>query len=174
MWESTSGLRGHAVLDAAASADRACTAVLSLDTSTDVSQDQWVDWLHLGNLLAGLGPNAVVTTTVTYDDGQAPVTPTPVADAASSSADSLLADCYDDDAKQLGAAAVAAGHTDLVVGYETDWPAGTLIEIAWPHRQVGILPAGEDAPSTAHGWKLLAAATTTEAELLAALEPAGT
>ena len=174
MWESTSGLRGHAILDAAASADRACTAVLSLDTSTDVSQDQWVDWLHLGNLLAGLGPNAVVTTTVTYDDGQAPVTPTPVADAASSSADSLLADCYDDDAKQLGAAAVAAGHTDLVVGYETDWPAGTLIEIAWPDRQVGILPAGEDAPSTAHGWKLLAAATTTEAELLAALEPAGT
>jgi hypothetical protein len=172
-WESSSGLWAHAILDAAASPDHPCTAVLSLDTSTDVSQDQWADWLHLGNIIAGLGTDAVITTTGSYAGGQPPAPVMPATGAVPSSADVLLEDCYDDDARQLGTAAVAAGHSKLVVGYETDWPEGTLIEIAWPDRKVGILPAGEDVPGNGHGWTLLPAATTAEAELLAALEPVG-
>jgi ATP-dependent helicase YprA (DUF1998 family) len=169
-WETTSGLATHAILDAGANPEHPCIAVVSLDTSNDVSQDQWIDWLHLGNLLAGLGPDAVMTTTASYDATREPVEVRPVEDTAASFVESLLEDCFDQNAKLLGSAAIAAGHTELVVGYEPGWPEGTLMEIAWPDRQVGILPTGETAPRESRGWSLFTAGDTTEAELLAALE----
>ena len=82
----------------------------------------------------------------------------------------LLADSDDDAARELGVAGAAAGFTDLVVGFETDWPDGTLIEIAWPALKVGVLPSGADIPAERDGWTLLVAGVATDAELLAALE----
>ncbi len=173
-WESTSGLPAYAVLGPDASVENPCTAVLSLDTSSDIESDRWVDWLHLGNLLAGLGGGAVITTTRAYDPEEAPVPSPPIADVPDSSVAVQLEGCFDESARLLGAAAARAGHTELIVGYEPEWPEGTLLEVAWPEREVGILPSGQAPPADAHGWLLLPAAVTTAAELLAALEPVPT
>jgi hypothetical protein len=59
------------------------------------------------------------------------------------------------------------------VGFETDWPDGTLVEIAWPALKVGVLPSGSEIPADKDGWTLLVAGTATDAELLAALESGG-
>ena len=94
----------------------------------------------------------------------------PPAATTDSDVDALLADSYDDAARKLGEAGAAAGFTNLVVGFETDWPDGTLVEIAWPALKVGVLPSGAEVPADRDGWTLLVAGAATDAELLAALE----
>ena len=56
------------------------------------------------------------------------------------------------------------------MGFETDWPDGTLIEIAWPVLKVGVLPSRAEIPADRDGWTLLVAGMATDAELLAALK----
>ena len=174
-WESTGGLATTAILDATKPATAACSAVLSLDTAHELDQQQWTDWLHLGNLLAGLGPNALITTTVSYDGDGAPTAP-PAADGIgvteSVPSEAALEDCFDDDARALGAAAFAAGHTNLVVGYEPGWADGSVIEIAWPSQHVGVLASGAPEPVDTHAWTLLPAAGTPATALIAALDAA--
>ena len=167
-WQSTGGLVAHTVVQ---QQPQRCAAVVSLDTSGEVTQDQWSDWLHLGNLLAGLGDDAVITTTVSYNPIAA-TEPAPVPPAATTDSDveSLLADSYDEAARKLGEAGAAAGFMNLVVGFETDWPDGTLVEIAWPALKVGVLPSRADVPADRDGWTLFVAGAATDAELLAALE----
>ena len=168
-WQTSGTLTGHSVLQRE---PFRCAAVVSLDTDAPVSQDQWSDWLHLGNLIAGLGPDAVITTTRGYvpadvaGDVQAPATDA----AATPDSDALLADSFDDAARALARIAIAQGFSDVVVGYETDWPDGTLIEIAWPASKVGILPSGAQVPEDRDGWTLLVADDGTDDHLLAALE----
>ncbi len=173
-WESTGGLLAHSVLRRE---PRRCAAVVSLDTAADVSQDQWTDWLHLGNLLAGLGEDAVITTTRSFETelslSPAGSTAAPVG-APDAGLDALLADVLDDAARDLARAAGAAGFASFVVGHEPGWPDGTLIEVAWPGLRVGVLPSGAELPNDAHGWTLLHADQTTPSELLAALTPGAT
>jgi hypothetical protein len=171
-WETTGGLVAHTVLQ---QQPQRCAAVVSLDTSGEVTQDAWSDWLHLGNLLAGLGEEAVITTTRSYRRGAVPepATEPPVA-TTDSDVEALLTDSYDEAARKLGAAGAAAGFTSLVVGLETDWPDGTLLEIAWPASKVGILPSHAKIPADRDGWTLLVAGAATDVELLAALESKAT
>ena len=172
-WETTGGLTAHAILDATAEADRACTAVLSLDTTAEVEQDLWADWLHLGNLLSALGSEAVITTTRTYTaDGAVPPTavPEPAAGTTDAAIETLLEDCFDETARALATSAAQDGHTALIVGYEPGWPDGTVIEVAWPDRTIGILPAGTEVPANTHGWQLRAAPAWTVDDLIAALD----
>lgn len=167
-WQSTGGLIAHTVVQ---QQPQRCAAVVSLDTSGDVTQDQWSDWLHLGNLLAGLGDDVVITTTLSYNPtAETEPVPVPPVATASSDVEALLADSYDEAARRLGEAGAAAGFTNLVVGFETDWPDGTLVEIAWPELKVGVLPSGAEVPAARDGWTLLVAGAATEAELLAKLE----
>lgn len=166
-WKSTGGLVAHTVLQ---QHPQRCAAVVSLDTSDEVTQDEWSDWLHLGNLVSGLGADAVIGTTRSHSmPAPVPLTEEPVF-AADTDIDALLADSYDGAARELGAAGADAGFTDLVVGFETDWPDGTLLEVAWPALKVGILPSGAQIPDDRDGWKLLVAGDATAAELLAALK----
>lgn len=169
-WKSTSGLPGTVILEAGAPSERPCTAVLSLDTSSDLAHDQWEDWLHLGNLLAGLRSDAVVTTTGSFVPTREDfVEAQPEVLALDSELADLLRECFDEAAKSLGREAGRQGHLDFEVGHEPGWPEGTLMEIAWPTKRIGILPAGEQLPGDAHGWTLFRSDSTTPEELLAAL-----
>lgn len=173
-WESTGGLAVHAILDAATDPDDACTAVLSLDTATEFEQAHWADWLHLANLLAGLGTQAVITTTRTFQpEGAATPIPATVDGAAEASIESLLEDVFDEAAKTLAASAAQAGHKGFIVGYEPGWPDGTVIEVAWADRKVGILPGASEVPSDTHGWALRASPDWSREELLDALSQRG-
>ena len=96
-WETTGGLVAHAILDSSADPDRACTAVISLDTGKEVEQDRWADWLHLGNVVAGLAEKAVITTTRIYAEDESFLPPTNAdVTAADESIAALLEDCFDD------------------------------------------------------------------------------
>jgi len=171
-WQSTGGLPAHALLDRTIPATDPCSAVLSLDTSQTIDQQQWTDWLHLSNLLGGLGQRTTITTTVSYlsGDGQAAAKLMPSDGATPTTLEDGLEDCFDEAARALGSAAFAAGHTELVVGYETGWAEGTLVEVAWPDRRVGILPSGHSAPRDTHGWTLHIADATTAERVIAALD----
>jgi hypothetical protein len=168
-WETTGGLIAHTILDGAADPANACTAIVSLDTDEEIEHLKWSDCLHLGNLVAGLGDKAVITTTRTFVPAAAatggPAAPAPATD----SVDALLEDCFDDDARALAATVAQAGNTDLVVGFETDWPDGTVIEVAWPARKIGILPGGAETPADANGWIVRRSTDWTAEELSAAL-----
>jgi hypothetical protein len=154
-----------------------CWAVVSLDTGVDaIDRSAWADWLHLGNLVAGLQDQAVITTTRT-GRAEAPEPPIPdpgYAEPADDTIERLLEDSFDEGARDLAAAAAALGHTDLVVGFETEWPDGTLFEIAWPAAMVAVLPAGSKEPSESFGWMVRSSDAWTEDELIAALESRGT
>jgi len=170
-WESTGGLPAYAILDGEADPERACTVVLSLDTSEEVERERWVDWLHLGNLFAGLGSNAVITTTTGHDGDVAIVPPPPAAtNPAGDPLAERLGESFDENARGLALAAAHAGHGDFIVGYEPDWQEGTLIEVAWPEQKIGLLPSGEPVPEDAHGWSLLRADRATSQELIAAFQ----
>jgi ATP-dependent helicase YprA (DUF1998 family) len=169
-WETSGGLTVHAILDATAGPDHVCTAVVSLDTRDKIELTEWTDWLHLGNVVAGLAGNAVITTTRTYDpDAAAAPSPEVGVTAAPDSVEALLEDSFDDAARALAYTVAQEGHTDLVVGYETGWVEGTVIEIAWPARKVGILPAGADTLPDANGWSVRRSTEWTAEELSAAL-----
>lgn len=169
-WETTGGLTAHAILDSAADSNHGCTAIVSLDTDNEIEQTKWADWLHLGNLVAGLAEHAVITTTRTYVPA-APATASSGASvpAAPESVEALLEDCFDEAARALASSVGQQGHTDLVVGYETGWADGTVIEIAWTAHRIGILPAGAEAPADAHGWIVRRSTEWTAEELSAAL-----
>jgi hypothetical protein len=168
-WETTGGLTTHAILDAAADRDHSCAAIVSLDTRGEVAQTEWADWLHLGNVLAGLAEHAVITTTRAYEPGAVSALPSEVGTAAPESLEALLEDCFDDPARVLASTVAREGHKDLVVGYETGWADGTVLEIAWPAQRVGILPAGADAPADSDGWSVRRSTEWTTDELSLAL-----
>jgi hypothetical protein len=169
-WETTGGLTAHAILDAAADPARACTTIVSLNTGEKIEQTQWADWLHLGNVVAGLAEHAVITTTRSFvPAAAAAAAPAAGAPPATDSIDALLEDCFDDAARALASVVAHEGHTDLVVGFETDWADGTVIEVAWPARKIGILPAGADAPVDAQGWIVRRSTEWTDEDLSAAL-----
>ena len=111
----------------------------------------------------------MITTTRTFVPAAAaaggPAAPAPAAD----SVEALLEDCFDDDARALATAVAQAGNTDLVVGFETGWPDGTVIEVAWPARKIGILPAGAETPVNSNGWIVRRSTDWTVEELSAAL-----
>ena len=170
-WETTGGLIAHAILDSSAATDQACTAVITLDTRSDVEQDRWADWLHLGNVVAGLTDNAIITTTRIYAEDES-ISPIAAAGAAApdESIAALLEDCFDDVAKDLAAAVARLGHTNLIVGFEPGWPDGTVIEVAWPDRKVGILAAGSESPTDSHAWSLHRSTDWTVEALTSALD----
>ncbi|MEV4419507.1 DEAD/DEAH box helicase [Patulibacter sp. NPDC049589] len=177
MWESAGGLRGHSILDPRADAGRTCTTVLALDTSAPVAQDEWADWMHLGNLLTGLRDQSIVTTTNSFvpDESEASsAVAEPTATGASIAGlgiESALEDCFDAAAKALAIAAAAVTYDDFVVGFEPGWADGTVVEVAWPTRKVGILAAGADHPEDAHGWAIRPSDEWDPQNLIAALEP---
>ncbi len=167
-WETTGGFTAHAILDRAADPAHACTTIVSLDTDKEIEHTKWADWLHLGNVVAGLAEHAVITTTRTFVPVAAAGPPEPVP-AAAESVDVLLEDCFDEDARALASIVAKEGYTALVVGFETGWADGTVIEVAWPARRIGILPAGAEAPADANGWTVRRSTDWTADDLSAAL-----
>ncbi|MEW6474309.1 MAG: DEAD/DEAH box helicase [Actinomycetota bacterium] len=173
-WETTGGLVVATLLDKDPAVPTV-TGVASLDTTRDPDRDRWEDWTHLGNLLQFLGDAAILITTRTWSPEETPaLTATPAAPPTpqppGGPAAAELDDCYDDAARALAEAALAHGYTDLVVGYEPGDPDGTVLEVAWPARKVGILPTGATQPGALTGWAVRTPDLWEPADLLAALD----
>ena len=168
-WVSQNDLRCVVVLKQ--NGDPVPSAVVSLDTSEESDKNRWADWLHLGNILQHLGEPAVITTTRTYAPGILGAVPTASAEVEQGVEwEELLTDVFDPAAVPLARAAIAAGWTELVVGYESGDADDTPIEVAWLAAKVGILPSGGNRPGTLEDWDLRFADGWTEDLLVAALE----
>lgn len=136
-------------------------AVVSYDTEIDTDKGRWSDWLHLGNLVQYLDERATVTSTRSHSPQ---LIDTPPAPAPSPPTD-LLDDVLDAEVRSLAAAVVAAGITDLEVGFGAGDDDDTPIEVAWPTRRVGILAAGVPRP-VVDGWDVRPAVEWSIDELL--------
>ena len=169
-WETSGGAPMHVIMDSDRDQERPCTAVASLDTSTHIQQDQWADWLHLGNLFGGLEDDAIITTTkARVPAGGVVVTPSPAVATPNGDIADRLQDCFDETAEVLATSAADAGYGDFEVGYEPGWTDGTVLEVSWPGRRVGILPSSADPPEETHDWTVLSSTDWTIEALLAAL-----
>jgi hypothetical protein len=169
-WETSGGAPMHVIMDSDRDQERPCTAVASLDTSTHIQQDQWADWLHLGNLFGGLEADAIITTTkARVPAGGVVVTPSPAVATPNGDIADRLQDCFDETAEVLATSAADAGYGDFEVGYEPGWTDGTVLEVSWPGRRVGILPSSADPPEETHDWTVLSSTDWTIEALLAAL-----
>ena len=152
------------------------TVVLAYDTTIETDRPRWQDWLHLGNLFQHLGTRAVITTNgVIATDGLVDSTayaaqlPTTTVELPSA----LLDEVVDPGARTLGLAAVAAGCTELEVGFDSGDAEETIVEIAWPASKVGILPTGGARPTALDGWDVREPSAWTAEDLLAAIEAGG-
>lgn len=168
-WQSQNDLRCVVVLEQ--NGEPIPDAILSLDTSKEADKSRWSDWLHLGNILQHLGEPAVITTTRIYvPGGSVGARSEPVAIGKDVASEDLLADVFDPAALPLAQAAIAAGWTALVIGYESGDSDDTPVEVAWPESKVGILPNGGHRPANLEDWDLRPPDGWTEASLISALK----
>lgn len=169
-WQSQSGAQPVSVV-LERTGDPTPTVVLSHDTTGGTDRHRWADWIHLSNLAQHLGEeHAVITTTTTHVPGRQPSSAATLSAVAASPAPAELDDVFDDVARELASAAVAAGWQDFEVGMSAGDSDDTPIEVAWPTRGVGVLSQGAARPSTLPDWDIRPADQWTPEALVHALE----